>query len=73
MQHSLFDRIYVLFLVIMIISFGFLIFFISYFARRSLIDERINTLSNEAQLIADLSLKGYLEGKISNEDIESPS
>ncbi len=71
MQHSLFDRIYILFLVIMIISFGFLIFFISYFARRSLVDERINTLSNEAQLIADLSLKGYLEGKISNEDIES--
>jgi Signal transduction histidine kinase len=70
MQHSLFDRIYVLFLVIMIISFGFLIIFISYFARRSLITERIETLSNEAQLIASQSLGGYLTGRMSDEEME---
>ena len=64
MQHSLFDRIYLAFLAILIISFGFLIMFISYFARRSLISERIDTLSNEAQLIAKQSLTSYLEGKI---------
>ena len=69
MQHSLFDRIYVVFLVIMIISFGFLILFISYFARRSLIDERIQTLSNEAQLIASQSLGGYLTGELSDEEM----
>ncbi len=69
MQHSLFDRIYLAFLAILIISFGFLILFISYFAKRSLISERIETLSNEAQLIAKQSLTSYLEGKINENDM----
>ncbi len=71
MQHSLFDRIYLVFLVILIISFGFLIFFISYFARRSLISERIDTLTNEAQLIASQSLTGYLAGDLSDQDMST--
>ena len=43
--------------------------FISYFAKRSLISERIDTLSNEAQLIAKQSLTSYLEGKINENDM----
>ena len=69
MQHSLFDRIYLAFLAILIISFGFLIVFISYFARRSLISEKIDTLSNEAQLIAQQTLQSYLSGEFSDDEM----
>ena len=71
MQHSLFDRIYLAFLAILIISFGFLIVFISYFARRSLISEKIDTLSNEAQLIAQQTLQSYLSGEFSDDEMAS--
>ena len=64
MQHSLFDRIYIAFLVILIISFGFLIFFIAYFTRRSLVDEKRATLTNEAMLIASQSVSSYTDGLI---------
>lgn len=69
MQHSLFDRIYIAFLVILIISFGFLIFFIAYFTRRSLVDEKRATLTNEAMLIASQSVSSYTDGTMSANDL----
>ena len=64
MQHSLLDRIYISFLIILIISFGFLIVFITYFTRRSLIAEKQETISNEATLIASQAVSSYLSGSI---------
>ncbi len=63
MQHSLLDRIYISFLMILIISFGFLIIFISVFTRRSLIDEKQKTISNEATLIASQAVSSYVKGE----------
>ena len=71
MQHSLFDRIYIAFLVILIISFGFLIFFIAYFTRRSLVDEKRATLTNEAMLIASQSVSSYTDGTMTANDLAS--
>ncbi|SNU05026.1 Signal transduction histidine kinase [Lachnospiraceae bacterium] len=62
MQRSLLDRIYITFLVILIVSFGFLIFFISYFTRRSLIEEKKTTITNEATLIAREAIYSYAKG-----------
>ncbi len=64
MQHSVLDRIYISFLVILIISFGFLIIFISVFTRRSLINEKQDTISNEARLIAEQAVRSYAAGEM---------
>ena len=71
MQRSVLDRIYLAFLVILIVSFGFLIFFISYFTRRSLILEKRTTLSNEATLISSQVIPSYMNGTISTKELAS--
>ncbi len=68
MQHSLFDRIYLSFLMILIASFGILIVYTSYSSRNALIQEKQETLTNEATLIATQTIIGYLSG---NYDIET--
>lgn len=69
MQHSVFDRIYITFLIILIVSFVFLIYFISYFTRKSLISEKQQTLTNEASLIASQAVSGYFSGELSEKDL----
>lgn len=66
MQRSLFDRIYILFLIIMILSFGFLTLYISYTARDSLVEEKKASLTIEAKLISDMSVNHYMNGEISD-------
>lgn len=69
MQRSLFDRIYILFLIIMILSFGFLTLYISYTARGSLVEEKEASLKNEATLISEMTVSHYLNGEISLEQL----
>ncbi|MBR3537609.1 MAG: HAMP domain-containing histidine kinase [Eubacterium sp.] len=71
MQHSILDRIYIAFLAILIVSFGILIVFTSMMTRRSLIAEKTETLSNEASLIAQQTILGYLTGRYSEQDLVS--
>ena len=71
MQRSALDRIYLAFLVILIVSFGFLIFFISYFTRRSLITEKQTTLTNEANLIATQVISSYFTGDLDAKELAS--
>ena len=69
MQRSLFDKIYLAFLAILIISFIFLIFFISYFTRRSLISEKQATLTNESKLIASEAVRNYAAGVLNPQEL----
>lgn len=69
MQRSVLDRIYLAFLIILIVSFGFLIFFISYFTRSSLISEKQTTLSNEATLISSQVITSYMTGELTERDL----
>lgn len=71
MQHSVLDRIYLAFLLILIVSFVFIIFFISFFTRRSLITEKQTTLTNEASLIATQSVLNYKSGTVSAAELAS--
>ena len=71
MQHSVLDRIYITFLVILIVSFGFLIIFISYFTRRGLILEKKDTITNEATLIASQAVSSYASGVIDAASLSS--
>ncbi len=70
MQHSILDRIYIAFLAILIVSFGVLIVFTSFMTRRSLVSEKTETLSNEADLIASQTILGYLSGRYSQDDLK---
>lgn len=70
MQHSILDRIYIAFLIILLASFGILLVFLSFYTRRFMINERKSTLYNEASLIASQTVEAYIEGNISPEDLE---
>lgn len=69
MRRSVLDRIYIAFLLILVVSFVFLIYFISYFTRRSLMQEKQDTLTNEANLIASQAVSSYESGDISKEEL----
>ena len=69
MQRFVLDRIYIAFLLILVVSFVFLIYFISYFTRRSLMQEKQDTLTNEANLIASQAVSSYESGDISKEEL----
>lgn len=69
MQHSILDRIYLSFLLILITSFGILIIFTSYSTKNALISEKSETLTNEATLIASQTVTGYLSGDYDRQDM----
>lgn len=71
MQRSVLDRIYIAFLLILIVSFGFLIFFISVFTRRSLVQEKQTTLANEATLISSQVITLYISGNLSPSELSN--
>ena len=71
MQHSVLDRIYLAFLLILIVSFVFIIFFISFFTRKSLITEKQTTLTNESTLISTQAVIDYKSGNISATQLAS--
>lgn len=69
MKHSIFDRIYLSFLLILILSFGILITFTSISTKKALTSEREETLTNEAQLIASQTLNSYVSGAFDATDV----
>lgn len=71
LRHSLFDKIFMTFLAIFTICFGFIVFYASHVTRNMLVDERTEVLTNEAFLIADQTITGYIQGLYSDQDFES--
>ena len=69
MKHSIFDRIYLSFLLILILSFAILITFTSISTKKALTSEREETLTNEAQLIASQTLNSYVSGAFDATDV----
>lgn len=62
MRHSLFDKIFLGFLFLYFVFFGILTFFTARATRAALIEERISILNNEAFLIGEQSVSGYMNG-----------
>ena len=69
MQHSIFDRIYLTFLISLIASFGILIAYTTIASRRALTTEKEETLTNEAQLIASQTLNSYVTGSFDADEV----
>lgn len=70
MQRSVLDKIYLSFLAIMIISFGIITVYTAFATRKALVNEKINTLTNEATLIATQTITEYEAQRYSKEDLE---
>ena len=60
LRHSLFDKIFISFLVIFTVCFGFIVLYASNVTRSMLVDDRTEVLTNEAFLIADQTVAGYV-------------
>ncbi len=70
LRHSLFDKIFISFLVIFTVCFGFIVLYASHVTRSMLVDDRTEVLTNEAFLIADQTVAGYVQGVYTEDDLQ---
>lgn len=68
MKHSLFDKIFLGFLLLLISVFALLVFYSTKATNDALVEDRTETLSNETLLIAEQNLKAYYNGLISEDN-----
>ncbi len=71
MQHSILDRLYIVFLIIMIVSFAVVIVIISTATRRTLIDEKSKSLSTSVAIVASQTVGSYVAGEIDRKHLTS--
>ncbi len=69
MQRSILDRIYLLFLLVLLSSFLIIIVVTSVSTRRTLSAEKVETLRNETKLVARQTIGLYLNGDISDDEL----
>ena len=69
MKRSLFDKIFLGFLFLSIALFISVVVYSTYTTRRIMVKERSKVLTNEALLIADQTVSGYLQGNITHEQL----
>ena len=69
MKHSIFDRIYLSFLLILIFSFGILITFTTISTKRTLTSEKEHTMYKEGEFIINNFIQSYLNGQITDEQL----
>lgn len=62
MRRSLFDKIFLGFLFLYFVFFGILTFFTARATRTALVEERISILNNEASLVGEQTVSGYIQG-----------
>ncbi|MCM1272012.1 MAG: cell wall metabolism sensor histidine kinase WalK [Clostridium sp.] len=62
MKHSLFDRIFLSFLLIFLATFTVLIFYSSYATKKALVAEKSEVLTNEAYLIGEQTISNFVRG-----------
>jgi signal transduction histidine kinase len=70
MKHSFFDNIILGFLFSALAIFGILVFYSTYTTRKALIDDKIEVLTNEAFLIAEQTVSGYIQGNYDIDDVQ---
>lgn len=62
MKHSLFDKIFLGFLALFIAVFFLLVFYSTSTTKKALISEKKEVLTNEAFLVAEQTIGGYIQG-----------
>ncbi len=71
MKHSLFDKIFLGFLVIFLSAFILVVIYSTHASKEALIKEKTEVITNQTYLIAEQSIVRYLQGLISEEDLQN--
>jgi signal transduction histidine kinase len=70
MKRSFFDTIILGFLFLSLMLFALLVFYSTYTTRKALVDDKIEVLTNEAFLIAEQTVAGYVQGVYTLDDVQ---
>lgn len=70
MKHSLFDKIFLGFLFLSLAVFGLLVVYSTYATKKALVEEKTEVLTNEAFLIAEQTITGYIQGVYTLENVQ---
>lgn len=70
MKHSLFDKIFLGFLFLSIAVFSLLVFYSTYATKKALTDEKTDVLTNEAFLVVEQTIGGYINGAYTIEEAQ---
>lgn len=71
MKHSLFDKIFLGFLFLSIAVFILVVIYSTKASQNALIEEKTAVITNEAFLIAEQSITGYIQGILSEEQLQN--
>jgi len=71
MKHSLFDKIFLGFLFLSIAVFILVVIYSTKASKNALIEEKTAVITNEAFLIAEQSITGYIQGILSEEQLQN--
>lgn len=71
MKHSLFDKIFLGFLFLSIAVFILVVIYSTDASKDALIEEKTAVITNEAFLIAEQSITGYIQGILSEEQLQN--
>ncbi len=71
MKHSLFDRIFLGFLIVFIAAFTLLMFYSTYTTKKALVAEKSEVLTNEAYLIGEQTVTNYILGIYTLENMQN--
>lgn len=71
MKHSLFDKIFLGFLVIFLSAFIVVVIYSTNASKDALVKERTEVITNQTYLIAEGSMAGYIQGQFSKEDLQN--
>lgn len=71
MKHSLFDKIFLGFLILFIAVFSLITVYSTYSTKQALVEEKTEVLNNETILIANQTISAYINGYYSSDTLKS--
>ena len=71
MKHSIFDKIFLGFLVAFLCAFILVVIYSTNASKEALVKEKTEVITNQAYLITEQSMAGYLQGALSEQDLQN--
>ena len=71
MKHSIFDKIFLGFLVAFLCAFILVAIYSTNASKEALVKEKTEVITNQAYLITEQSMAGYLQGALSEQDLQN--
>lgn len=71
MRRSIMDKIFIVFLALSIVLFVLIFVYTTFASKKALVEDKQNTLINESQLIAEQAVVGYVNGRLTREELQT--